>query len=244
VAIVVAVLPGIAAAQLTGPPAAARIELQIGVCAPPEAVVRALAAKEEGARRDVWFFDDTALALHERGVRLRLRVEDKKGELVLKVANQDCALVAPGLIPRGEGKCEYDRHGDRVAGAVSLGRGVDAKTTRRLVAGKWPVAKALTPAQAHYLRDVVRAWPLPAGIRPLGPVGLQQYRAADRSWDVDVWTLPRGGGHVEVSRKVPLADGERAYADMRAELARAGVPACADQSAQSLNTLRALAAPR
>jgi hypothetical protein len=238
------VLPGIAPAQVAGPPAAAQIEVQIGVCASPEAVVRALAAKEDGARRDVWFFDDTALALYERGVRLRLRVEGKKGELTLKVANQDCARVAPGLIPRGEGKCEYDRHGDRVAGAVSLERATDAKTTRRLAAGKWPIAKALSPAQAHYLRDVVRAWPLPAGIRPLGPAGLQRYRIADRPWDVEVWTLPRGGGHVEVSRKVPIADSERVYADMRAELARAGVPACADQSARSLETLRALAVPR
>lgn len=100
------------------------------------------------------------------------------------------------------------------------------------------------PAQVRYLREIVGAWPLPADVRALGPAALQRYRTSDRRCDVDVWTLPRGGGHVEVSRKVPLADGERAHVEMQADLARAGVRACADQAAQSANTLRALVAQR
>lgn len=244
VVVAAAALCGGAAAQAPEPNAGAQIELQIGVCESPEAVVRALAATQDGAPREVWFFDTSALVLYERGVRLRLRVERGRGELTLKVANQDCARVAPDLVPGGEGKCEYDRHGERIAGAVSLERKIDVKTTRRLAKGTESVARALSPAQVRYLREIVGAWPLPADVRALGPAALRRYRTPDRRYDVDVLTLPPGGGHVEVSRKVLLADGERAHVEMQADLARAGVPACAEQAAQSMNTLRTLAAQR
>lgn len=240
-AIALAAAPrGAEAADAPAPRSAAQIELQVGLCAPAAVVTRALALKAKGQPLDVWFFDDATLALLDRGVRLRLRVTGAGGVLTLKVAEQDCARLAPDLVPRGEGKCEYDRHGDRIAGAVSLERELDAKAARQLVAGAAPVVQALSPAQIRYLREIVGVWPLPAGVRPLGPVGLQRYRAAGRPWDVDVWAIPGGGGNVEISRKVPTAEGDRAYQELRDEVLRAGIALCADQSAQSANTLRAL----
>jgi hypothetical protein len=233
---------GVAAAQAP-PPSGAQVEVQIGLCATPDATIRALGLKSDGRPLDVWFVDDAALALYERGLRLRLRMKGERGALTLKVANQDCARVKD-LVPPREGKCEYDRHGERVAGAVSLERDVDAKQAKRLVAGEVDVAKVLSPAQIRYLREVVGVWPLPADLRVLGPAALHRYRPASRAYDVDVWTLPNGGGHVEISRKVPYAEGDRAYRTLLEDLSRAGVAVCADQSARSKDTLRALLPPR
>src|SRR3954467_7623551 len=78
----------------------ARAEIQVGLCAPAERIVRALDLRPHGAPIDVWQFDDAALSLLGRGLRLRLRVAaDGRSEFTLKVADQDCARIDPRLIP-------------------------------------------------------------------------------------------------------------------------------------------------
>ena len=216
-------------------------EVQIGLCAPTDRIVRALALRPRGKPIDVWQFDDDALTLFGRGLRLRLRVAaDGRSEFTLKVADQDCARLDPGLVPPGEGKCEYDAYGARVAGAVSLTRTLDAKSTGDLLAGRVAPAQALAPAQTRYLRDVIGAWPLPPGVRKLGPIEVRTYRSANKLYDVDVSRLPGGEQFAEISRKVPTADAEQARQAMERDLSSAGVPACADQSSQAQNKLRSL----
>jgi hypothetical protein len=221
----------------TGP----RAEVQIALCAPPDRIVQALHLHPAGAPIEVWQFDDAALALFGRGVRLRLRVSaDGRSELTLKVADQDCARLDRGLVPAGEGKCEYDVYGERQAGAVSLNVSLGVARTKDLVAGRLPPEQALSPAQARYLRDVVGVWPLPAGIRALGPMQVRTFRTTDKHYDIDVSQLPGGERYAEISRKVPLSDATRTMDRMQADLARAGVATCADQSSQAVNKLRAL----
>ncbi len=86
----------------------------------------------------------------------------------------------------------------------------------------------------------MRVWPLPEGLRALGPIEVLRYRSADKRYDVDVSRLPGGERYAEIARKVAHADVEREHAALRAALARAGVAACADQSAQAADKLRAL----
>ncbi len=222
----------------------ARVEIQMSVCAPPDDVVRALELRTRGAPYDVWLWDDATQGLLARGLRLRLRAGAHGGELTLKVANQDCARIAADLVPPGEGKCEYDSHGEEVAGAVSLTRKIDAATTRDLIAGREDIGQALGAAQVRYLRDVAHAWPLPDGLRALGPIAVRTYRSARKSYDVDVSTLPSGEHNVEISSKVtPASMGERRVA-MLHELAAAKLALCADQSGQAGNKLRSLQGAR
>jgi hypothetical protein len=87
-------------------------EVQIGLCASTDKIVQALDLRPHGAPITVWQFDDSALTLFGRGLRLRLRVgADGHSVLTLKVADQDCARLDPKLVPPGEGKCEYDVYG-------------------------------------------------------------------------------------------------------------------------------------
>jgi hypothetical protein len=219
----------------------ARAEIQIGLCSPAEQVVQRLDLRPWGSPISVWQFDDSALTLFAAGVRLRLRVAaDGRSELTLKVANQDCARLEHGLVPAGEGKCEYDVYGESMAGTVSLTRRLDAKSTSGLVAGRVTPARVLSGAQIDYLRDVVRIWPLPHGIRALGPMQVRTYRSPDKLYDIDISQLPSDIQYAEISRKVPVADAIRLMAVMQADLARAGVEACADQASQAGNKLRSL----
>jgi hypothetical protein len=228
-------------AELSRGAKGAKAEIQIGLCSPTEQVVQRLDLRPRGASITVWQFDDPALTLFARGVRLRLRVAaDGGSELTLKVANQDCARLEHGLVPVGEGKCEYDVYGTSMAGAVSLNRHLDAESTGGLVAGRVAPASVLSQSQTSYLRDVARIWPLPTQVHALGPMLVQTYRTPDKLYDIDISQLPGGIRYAEISRKVPVADALRLKRVMEADLSNAGVEACADQSSQAGNKLRSL----
>ena len=218
-----------------------RAEIQIGLCAPADRIVQALDLRPRGTPIEVWQFDDAALVLFGHGVRLRLRTAaDGRSEFTLKVAHQDCARIDAKLIPPDEGKCEHDVYGTSTAGAVSLTRSLDAKSTHDLLAGRMAPAQALSVSQIRYLRDVVGIWPLPQGLRALGPMQVRTYRSKGKPYDVDISHLPSGEQFAEIARKVPAADATRTMAAMKADLARAGVEVCTDQSSQAANKLRAL----
>jgi hypothetical protein len=221
---------------------AAKAEVQINLCSPPGQIARALALQPEGtAPREAWYFETAGLDHHRRGAVFRLRSDGKRRELTLKVADQDCKRVAPGLLPPGEGKCEYDLHGADFKGAVSLSRNLDEAAFRGLLDGSVPLARALGPAQIRYLRDGLGAWPLAAGIERLGPVRIQPYRAKGQRFVVEAWLLPGGESFVEISEKTDHGAALRRREELLSILARAGVAVCEDQSSQALIKMRALA---
>jgi len=218
-----------------------RAEIQINLCSEPEAVIRALDLQPAGAApREAWYFETAELTLFRRGAVFRLRFTDRERELTLKAADQDCARVSPALLPRGEGKCEYDLHGADFKGAVSVSRNLDERTVRELLDGTTPLAAALSEAQIRYLREGLSAWPLPPGVERLGPVRIQAYRPKDRRFVVEMWQLPDGARYTEISQKADVADARRRGSELEEALARAGVALCSDQSSQAGNKLRAL----
>ena len=221
------------AAAKPGAGSGARAEVQMAVCAPPDEVVKALRLRSRGPELQVWLFDDSALTLFDRGVRLRLRVSGDTSELTLKVANQDCAKLDAKLTSTASGKCEYDVHDAAVVGAVSLSQDLDARRTADLLAGRVPVADTLDATQRDFLRGTAALWPLPASLKSLGPTRLSTYQTKKGHYDVDVSALPDGKQYVEISRKVPVKDVASVSDRMQADLSRAGVALCADQSGQA-----------
>ena len=220
--------------------ASTQAEIQVAVCSDADQVIRALDLQPRDAPRDTWLFDDASLTLFERGLRLRLRATESGNELTLKAAVEDCAKVPPKLIPPKAGKCEHDVHGDKVTAAVSLSTRLYEGDAKKLLAGRLPLAEALSAAQVRYLTEEAKVWPLPSDLRRLGPIEVLTYRARAKSYDVDASRLPTGERYVEVSRKVPLADVEAARKRFDEDLARSGLTLCPDQSAQAVNKLRAL----
>jgi hypothetical protein len=224
-------------------PESARVEVQVSLCDDPEHIVRALDLRTTGAAFETWLFDDTLLTLFGRGVRFRLRVQARDAELTLKAAIDDCTSLQAGQVPTDQGKCEYDLHGEHIGGAVSLRHNFDANTAHDLLTGKLALSQALSPAQVRYL-ETLQLWPLPGGIRPLGPINVQSYRThGGTHYDVDISFLPHGERYVEISRKVAYAQSKPSRAALDKALDDAGVAECTDQSAQAVNKLRSLLPP-
>ena len=218
----------VAAGAQAGSP---RAEIQVALCEPVASLTRKLELRPRGAPYQTWLFDDDRLSLLDRGLRLRLRVKDAGSELTLKVAKQDCGSLPRDAVPSAEGKCEVDVHGDVAEGAVSLSRTLDAAATRDVIGRKVGVATLLSEAQRRFLRDVSKAWPLPDGLRPLGPIANRVYTA--KRYDVDITTLPDGQAYAEISDKVPLGRVDAERTRLVEHLARAGVDVCADQAGQA-----------
>jgi hypothetical protein len=222
------------AATAAGP----RAEIQVALCEPVATLERKLDLRPRGAAYETWLFDDDALALLGRGLRLRLRTKPDGGELTLKAAKQDCNVLPNDAVPKGEGKCEIDVHGDVAEGAVSLSRTLDAATTRNLVSRKVDVATLLSEAQVRFLRDVANSWPLPSGLRPLGPIANRAYAA--KGYDVDVSSLPDGKHYAEIADKVKLKNVTGEREKLMRRLSRAGVRVCDDQAGQAADKMKRL----
>ena len=241
IAAVVAVAAGPVANALAAPSGsvpAPRAEVQVELCTPFSDIERSLKLRPDGDPIEVWLFDDAALTLFERGLRVRLRAHGKHGDLTVKVANQDCSRIDAKMVPPKEGKCEFDVHGASMSGTVSLSRHLSRKKWKDLVAGRVAVADLLSPVQIAYLRDVAKIWPLPTDLRALGPKQSRAYAMQDKSYEVDVSKLPSGEQYVEMSHRVPVADAQTARAALDAMLARSGVTVCADQAGQAANKLK------
>src|SRR4029077_16340131 len=155
----------VAASSTAAPlPPKAGAEVQINVCGDARHVVAALALRADPLAREVWYFDTADRALFSRGVVFRLRVGDGEPQLTMKIARQDCPALPSGALPRGEGKCEYDWHGEIVHGAVSLSRVLTPTAATALREGSTPLAAMLSVAQARFLREQLGIWPLPADV--------------------------------------------------------------------------------
>jgi len=241
IAAVVAVAAGPVANALAAPSGsvpAPRAEVQVELCTPFSDIERSLKLRPDGDPIEVWLFDDAALTLFERGLRVRLRAHGKHGDLTVKIANQDCSRIDAKMVPPKEGKCEFDVHGASMSGTVSLSRHLSRKKWKDLVAGRVAVADLLSPVQIAYLRDVAKIWPLPTDLRALGPKQSRAYAMQDKSYEVDVSKLPSGEQYVEMSHRVPVAEAQTARAALDAMLARSGVTVCADQAGQAANKLK------
>ena len=231
-----------AASSIAAPlPPTAPAEVQINVCGDARHIVEALALRADPLAREVWYFDTGDRALFSRGVVFRLRVGKVTPELTMKIARQDCPALPTGALPRSEGKCEYDWHGESAVGAVSLSRVLTANDATALRDGRTPLAAMLSAAQARFLREQLGIWPLPGGIAPIGPATLQAYRPAMGRYVVEVWTLPAGSPYIEISRKSTNADAPRVRDELLALLSHAAVDVCSDQASRAEEKLRLLA---
>lgn len=224
-------------------PSRTRAEVQIAVCSSLAAMTAAMPLRAAGPPTTTWLFDDRALTLHRRGLRLRLRLEPGGADLTLKVAEQDCTTLPAGAIPPGLGKCELDLHGTTITGAVSLSQPLPRARADALVAGTARVQDALSPAQRAFLRDVVRGDPLPPVLLPLGPLSISSMKARNGGFAVDITTMPTGEQSLEVTQKVAEAKASTTQHQLEQKLVRAGVEVCADQSGQAGVKLQKLLPP-
>jgi len=214
-------------------------EVQINLCGARDAVIRALHLKPAGAAFEAWYFETTDFALFREGILFRLRIKPHGAWLTLKVANQNCAEIAPVLLPAREAKCEYDIHGEHTAGAVSITATLDDAGVQLLSARPDALSDVLSPAQVAYLR-MRGVWPLAALLERVGPVRVQPFRHQGDEFIVESWQLPAGQQYLEISQKSSQANAPHVQEYLTARLARSGVEMCQDQGSQAATKLRQL----
>ena len=219
-------------------------EIQINLCSAPGQVIRALQLSKKGKATTVWLFDSPALALNQRGFRLRLREKGKNAELTLKVAGQNCASVEAGLL-QPDGKCEADLHGDSLEDVVSLTRQLDAQNRGKLLAPEAargaPLAAVLAAELDRNQRSALAAGRgvvsgaalLPEDIARLGPSRVRAYHSANEAHVVEVWTLPGGQQFVELSEKTRRDTALARRTVLIQKLSASGVVICSDQDSQA-----------
>jgi len=190
----------------------------------------------------VWLFDTPSLALLRQGVRLRLRERGRQAELTLKVAGQDCRIVAQSLL-QSEGKCESDLHGNSLDDVVSLTSRVDSSAFRSLTDGP-----EKGPALARTLESVLSrsqssqlaahsaggaAAPLPPDIVRLGPSTVNRLTSQSLPYVIEAWTLQGGQQFVELSQKVPREEALARRDELERLLAAQAVTVCSDQASKA-----------
>ena len=85
--------------------ATARAEIQIGLCGSPADIERALELRPREAPYEVWQFDDASLTLLAQGAAPPIAdAYPARSELTLKIADQNCERLAPGLGAGARGK--------------------------------------------------------------------------------------------------------------------------------------------
>ena len=214
-------------------------EVQINLCSEPRQIIAALHLERKGAQsQEVWYVDTPGLDLFRQGVMFRLRITDRKSELTLKVANQDCAKVNSALLPADQSKCEYDVRGAQSVGAVSVTRILDDRQVHGLIEGRLALADLLSPAQIRYLQEVVALWPLVPGLKCLGPAQVETYHRKGRPFVVELWQLPSGRHYEEISQKSSLKDAPRLNSALEGLLSHTKVQLCPDQGSQTGSRLK------
>lgn len=216
-------------------------EVQINLCSAPAEVVDALQLKPvPAADYEVWYVETADLALLRNGVVVRLRIKANAAELTLKFADQECARIAPALLPARQSKCEYDVRGSTAVGAVSISKALSDDQVRALIADPGGLPALLDPAQVEFLRQRASLWPLPAPLVRLGPIHVQTYRRKGEAFVVEDWRLPSGWRFMELSQKTILSSAAGLTIELQSRLTQHRVAMCTDQGSPAAAKLQDL----
>ena len=214
-------------------------EVQVNLCSEPQEIIQALQLKRKGVNlREAWYFDTAKLDLFMSGVLVRLRISDKKSELTLKFAHQNCPEISLEFLPADQAKCEYDLHGEKLEGAVSISRSLETQQVDDLLNGSTALVDHLSPVQVRYLREGVDVWPLPSGLKLLGPGTIDTYKNKNHPFTVEIWQLQSGLRTVEISQKSTVADARSVEVHLKEILASSQVKICEDQGSQAGRKLK------
>ena len=192
--------------------------------------------------RQVVFFDTPDLALDRAGVVVRARRVRRGGDVVVKLRP-----VEPGELPKklradpGFG-VEVDAMPGKLVCSGTLKAPADNKAINRVIAGKRPLSKLLTPAQrALFDKHSPEHIDLDALV-PLGPITLAKLKFSPagfkRRMVAEMWFFPNGTRILELSTKCMPAEAGAVLASARALLTDRGVQLSGQQQTKTRAALQ------
>jgi len=193
--------------------------------------------------RQVFFFDTPGLALDRKGVVVRARrIQGKGDDSVVKLRP-----VVPHELPSGlRGSPSFRVEVDALPGGFvcsgTFKRDMQAGAVREMLAGDRPLRKLFSKEQrAFYTAHAGADLPL-EDLRMLGPIFVLKLRfvpqGLDRRLVAEMWLYPDGSRVLELSTRCTTRGAFRAAAELRAFLDERGVEISGDQETKTRKALR------
>lgn len=203
--------------------------------------------KAAAERRWIYFYDTKPLALYPAGLILRARkVKGGSDDSTVKLRPLEPGGVAPKWLVVPGWKCEIDKVGPIATSSCSLSVDQVAGEIDDVAAGKRTIDKLYSNEQEQLIAEHAKMqpdWkalavlgPTDAWVWKLTPMGFPQGVAAER------WELPGGKTLLELSTRVPLAEGKAVEAQLKALLQGKGLDTTSDQETKTTAALEFWAA--
>jgi hypothetical protein len=187
--------------------------------------------------RQVVFFDTPDLALDKAGVVVRARRVQRGGDVVVKLRPIEPSDLPKKLRGNPGFGVEVDAMPGKFVCSGTLKAVADNGAINRVIAGKRPLRKLLTPTQRElYAKHAPEGIDLDSLV-PLGPLTLVKLKFSPagfkRRMVAEMWFFPNGTRILELSTKCLPAEAGTVLASARALLADRGVEMTGQQQTKT-----------
>lgn len=192
--------------------------------------------------RQVYFFDTRDLSLFERGVVVRARRVQKKGDdSVVKLRP-----VVPGELPASLRRSpnlvvEVDAMPGGFVCSASLKRALETTPVRETCAGRRPLSKLFSKEQrSFFLANAPESIELD-GLAVLGPINVLKLKFSPKGYSrrlvAELWLYPDNTRILELSTKCKPGEAFQVAAEARAFLTKRGVSLSGEQQTKTRTAL-------
>ena len=197
----------------------------------------------EAQIRQVFFFDTPDLALDKRGLVVRARrIQGKGDDSVVKLRPVVPAELPAELRQSNNFKVEVDAMPGGFVCSGSLKYAFGPKEVRRAVAGKQPVRKLFSKEQRRFYAEHAPDGLALDDLSILGPLFVLKLRfippGLDRRLVAELWLYPDGSRVAELSTRCAPGEAFQVAAETRAHLAQAGVDLSGEQQTKTRKALK------
>ena len=196
----------------------------------------------DGALRHVYFFDTPDLSLFDKGVVVRARRVQRKGDdSVVKLRP-----VVPGDLPDSLRKSrnlviEVDAMPGAFVCSASLKRALDTTPVREAAAGKQPISALFSKEQRAFFEAHAPDAAELDDLAVLGPINVLKLKFSPEGYDrrlvAEMWLYPDNTRILELSTKCEPGEAFQVAAETRAFLLGRGLDLSAEQQTKTRTAL-------
>ena len=192
--------------------------------------------------RQVYFFDTPELSLFERGVVVRARRVQKRGDdSVVKLRPVDPSELPSSLRKSPNLVVEVDAMPRAFVCSASLKSALDATPVRATVTGQGPLKKLFSKEQRAFFKTHAPNGVALEDLSVLGPINVLKLKFSPKGYDrklvAEMWLYPDNTRILELSTKCAPGEAIQVAAETRAFLVGRGVDLSGNQQTKTRTAL-------
>jgi hypothetical protein len=192
--------------------------------------------------RQVFFLDTPDLALNQRGLVVRARrVQDKGDDTVVKLRPVVPAELSPGLRESPNFGVEVDAMPGGYVCSGSMKRALGKTGVREAIAGERPLSKLFSKEQRGLFAEHAPEGVVVDDLTVLGPIFVLKLKFSPEGYGrklvAELWLYPDYSAVVELSTKCAPSEAFQVAAETRAFLTRRGINLAGDQQTKTRKAL-------